>query len=254
MSKTIKRKKPNSNSDRLMSILTFGAFILIIWEISIFRKTFISLFIPLTFFLIGGLILFFSLRKKIKYYIETDYGILLQAFHGTILFGSTFMFIFMSLNFYFPTDNIEQFDLRVIKTGNLASRRGCDNPFTVVDYQGFEKQLVFPCNTDLHNAQRIKVKLQAGLFGFKIVNDAKLVNYKKVEDINSMESELEKQYLKILIRAEEYYDDGNIEKTIELYERAVQIKPSDKLAKIRLKEIKNTPLTPNKQKRQKYYI
>ncbi len=223
-----------------MSFLTFGAFILIIWEISIFRKTFISLFIPLTFFLIGGPILFFGLRKKIKYYIETDYGVLLQAFHGTILFGSTLMFIFMFLNFYFPSDNTAQFDMKVIKTGNLASRRGCGNPFATVDYHGFEKQLVFPCNTKLENAERIKVKLQEGLFGFKIVKDVKLINNKQVEDISNVESEIEKQYLKILIRAEEYYDDGNIEKSIELYERAVQIKPSDKLAKIRLKEIKNT--------------
>ena len=129
-------------------------------------------------------------------------------------------------------------ELKVFKTGNLTSRRGCDPPFAIVDYYGFEKQLVFPCNTHLDNTELIKVELQTGLFGFKVVKSSKLVNSRQIESNSIKESEPEKQYVKILIRAEEYYSDGNIEKSIELYERAVQLKPSDKLAKIRFNEIK----------------
>jgi len=144
------------------------------------------------------------------------------------------MFAFMFLNYYISVNKTELVELKVLKTGNLTSRRGCDPPFAIVDYYGFEKQLLFPCNTQFGNTERIQVKLQTGLFGFKVVKDSKLLNSRQTE------LELEKEYVKILIRAEEYYSDGNIEKSIELYERAVQLKPSDKLAKIRLKEIKNT--------------
>jgi hypothetical protein len=233
-----RKKNQNSKSNRLMSILTFASIILIIWEMFIFRKTFINFFIPFSLFIIGGLLLFFILRKKIKYYIETEHGLLSQVFHGTVLFGGTLMFIFMFLNYYLPVNKIELIELKVIETGNLTNRRGCDAPFAKVDYYGFEKQLVFPCNTNLNSANYIKVKLQKGLFGFMVVKDLKLENSRHSD--SSIDTDLEKQYIKILVRAEEYYSDGNIEKSIELYERAIRLKPTDKLAKIRLKEIKNS--------------
>lgn len=235
-----RKKKQNSKSNRLMSILTFVSLILIIWEMFIFRKTFINIFMPLSIFLIGGPILFFILRKKIKYYIETEHGLFSQAFHGTVLFGGTLMFIFMFLNYYLPVNKTELIQLKVIETGNLSSRRGCDAPFAKVDYYGFEKQLIFPCNTNLSGANFIKVKLQKGLFGFMVVKDSKLEKSRQSEPYSIIDTDFEKQYVKILVRAEEYYNEGNIEKSIELYERAVRLKPTDKLAKIRLKEIKNT--------------
>ncbi|WP_430405737.1 hypothetical protein [Fluviicola sp.] len=228
------KKKPNQNSDRLMSIMTFVSIGAILWEISLFRKTFINVSIPLTLFIGGGFILFLLFRNRIRYYVENAYGFFLQAFHGIILFGGLLMFFFMALNFYIPTGKIELVDLKVIKTGTLAKgRHGCGNPYAVVDYHGFEKQLIFPCSANLDHAERIKVHLQKGLLGFLVVKDTKL--------LNSADSEEAKQYLNILIHAEKYYSEGNSQKAIELYERAVRLKPSDQLAKIRLKELKSIP-------------
>jgi hypothetical protein len=50
-------------------------------------------------------------------------------------------------------------------------------------------------------------------------------------------SENKANYNKIITKAEEYYSNGNIEKSIELYERAIRLKPSDDNAKKRLKEL-----------------
>ncbi|WP_341899932.1 tetratricopeptide repeat protein [Fluviicola taffensis] len=226
------KKKPNQKADRLMSIMTFVSIGAIIWEISLFRKTFINVSIPLTLFIGGGFILFLLFRNKIRYYVENAYGFFLQAFHGIILFGGLLMFFFMALNFYIPTGKIELVDLKVIKTGKLSKgRHGCGDPYAIVEYHGFEKQLIFPCSTNLDHAERIKVHLQKGLLGFLVVKDTKLVN--------SADPEEAEMYMKILVRAEAYYSEGNSQKAIELYERAVRLKPSDQLAKIRLKKLKS---------------
>lgn len=171
---TRKKKHITEKKNRLMSILTFVSLVLIVWEMFIFRKTFISVFIPLSLLLIGGPILFFSFRKKIKFYRETEHGILSQIVHGTIVFGGTFMFVFMFLNYYMPFQKTETLELRVVEIGKLTRKRGCDAPFATVDYLGFEKQLIFPCKTNLSSANYIKVELEKGLFGFMIVKDAKL--------------------------------------------------------------------------------
>ena len=171
---TRNKKHLTEKNDRFMSILTFVSLGLIAWEMFIYRKTFINIFIPLSLLLIGGPILFFSFRKKIKFYRETDHGILSQIVHGTILFGGTFMFVFMFLNYYLPFHKTETVELRVVEIGNLTSKRGCDAPYAIVDYYGFEKQLIFPCKTNLSRANYIKVELKKGLFGFMIVKDAKL--------------------------------------------------------------------------------
>lgn len=236
----VQKKKPNQKSDRLMSIMTFVSIGAIIWEISLFRKTFINVSIPLTLLIGGGFILFLLFRNKIRYYVENAYGFFLQAFHGIILFGGLLMFFFMALNFYIPTGKIELVDLKIIKTGTLSKgRHGGGNPYAVVDYHGFEKQLIFSSSSNLDNAERIKVHLQKGVLGFLIVKDKKLVN--SVQSVSDSDSELAEQYMKILVRAEEYYSEGNIPKAIELYERAIRLKPSDKFAKIRLKELKSIP-------------
>lgn len=142
----------------------------------IFRRTFINILIPLSLFLVGGPILFFMFRKKIKYYVDNELGIFPQVFHGTVLFGGVFMFVFMFLNYYLPVNKTELYDLRVVETGYLSNRRSCDPPFALVDYYGFKKQLVFPCKTKIGNTKSIKVKLQKGLFGFLIVKNLRLDN------------------------------------------------------------------------------
>ncbi len=215
-----------------MSILTFVSIGAIIWEISLFRKTFISVYIPLMLLIGGGFILFLLFRNRIKYYVENPHGFFLQAFHGILLFGGLLMCSFMALNHYIPSGKLELVNLKVIKTGELSKgRHGCGNPYAVVDYHGFEKQLIFPCNANLNGTERIKVRLQKGLFGFLVVKDTELVNSANPEET--------KQYLNILVRADAYYSDGNIEKAIELYERAIRLNPSDKLAAIRLRELKH---------------
>jgi tetratricopeptide (TPR) repeat protein len=60
------------------------------------------------------------------------------------------------------------------------------------------------------------------------------IHFQIEEEIRKGEN---KEYNKIIIKAEEYYSNGNIEKSIELFERAIKLNPTDESVRIRLLEI-----------------
>jgi tetratricopeptide (TPR) repeat protein len=232
------------NRNRIMSILTLGSLLLIIWEMFIFRKTFISFLIPLSILIVGGLIAFIALKDKIKYYNQNEHSVYLQAIHGIILFGGLLMFAFMGANYYFVNHKEIKLNLKVEETGRLArGRRGCGNPYAMVNYNNTQKQLIFPCNVKLENCSSVKVALKEGLFGFVVIKNMIplncVTNGEKEDEIVNFH----KEYMKILSKAEEHYQNGNIEKSIELYERAASLNPDDKLPKLRLEEIRNKNTT-----------
>ena len=72
---------------------------------------------------------------------------------------------------------------------------------------------------------------------------------KKIKEQSDQELliEVEKQYQKILTKADEYYAAGDLSKCIELYERAARLKPSDKAVKKRLKVLKEEQVGTAKQ-------
>lgn len=234
-------KKQLTKRNRIMSILTLGSLLLIIWEMFIFRKTFISFLIPLSILLFGGLFAFTTLKNRIKYYVQNEHSIYLQAFHGILLFGGLLMFSFMGANYYFTSQTEKIFDLKVVETGHLVKgRRGCGNPYAIVNYNNTQKQLIFPCDTEIANSTRVKVALNEGLFGFVIIKNMKPLVSSNDKEKDEYPVDIHKEYLKILSKAEENYNNGNIERSIELFERAAKLNPNDKLPKLRLEEIKNT--------------
>ena len=54
-------------TDRLFGALILGCMLLIIWEINIFQKTFISLLIPLSLWLLTGILITVLSRGKFIY-------------------------------------------------------------------------------------------------------------------------------------------------------------------------------------------
>lgn len=68
--------------------------------------------------------------------------------------------------------------------------------------------------------------------------DSMIVQLKARSDRELKDHE-DKRYQDILDKAEEHYANGNKTRAIELYERAVSLRPSDEQAKSRLEELKN---------------
>lgn len=166
------RVSPSKSKRNVQSftVLSIGYIALMLWEVDIFRETFISFLVPLAIFVVGGLALFFLLRTKIPYYKKRQqaFGTFWLAIHGTILMGGILMFLFMALNFYFPGEKTETLNLKVVKSGKFGGKRG-GKPYLIVDYHGFEKQLVFPRGANTENNGSVNVSLAKGLFGFSIV-------------------------------------------------------------------------------------
>ncbi len=225
-------------SERKVGIITFVSLIALIAQMFLYRKTFINFWIPFSIFLVGGFVLFTLFRKRFQYYIETKHAFYLQVFHGTIMFGGILVFTFMGLNYYLPTDKDHEVEMRVLHTDYLSAGRrgGCGNPYAIVHYNGMEKQLVFPCNTNLIQGQNIKVSLNKGLFGFLIVEE--MTSLVTQEDLDQLQIKEETdQYHKILDAAESNLQKGDTAKAIEYFQRAVGFKPSHKATKKRLEEI-----------------
>ena len=247
----IKRKLQMKDEKKLrngiMSILTIGSLLLINWEMSIYRKTFISFLVPFSVFIIGGLTTFFFLRKRMSFYSQNEHNILLQAIHGLVFFGGIIIFSFMGTNFYFSDRNEKIYNLKIEKTGRLAKGRyGCGKPYAIVNYENSSKQLIFSCNTEIENSSKVKVSIKNGFFGFAIIKEMKPLYERKHVDQIDDKPPLEIEYKKILNKADEHFRKGNIEKSIELYERATTLRPNDKLPKLRLQEIKKQNTTNNR--------
>ncbi len=225
--------------ENLIYGLTIISILLIIWQISIFRKTFISLQIPLYIMISLGLGIFWLFQSKISHFLNTSYNIFWQAIQSVIIFGGTSMFLFMASNYYFASGTKKILNLDIVETGQLArGRGGCGNPYAIVTYNNTQKQLVFPCNAHLENLDKIKVVLKEGLFGYVVVKEMTPFISNMNSETNNNEAEILSEYLKLISKAEEYYSEGNFDKSIELYERAVQLNPNEKLPKLRLQEIR----------------
>ncbi|MCC6700439.1 MAG: hypothetical protein IT221_02890 [Fluviicola sp.] len=170
------KKNSKLRQQRIIGVITFVSLILILWEMMLFRKTFVPFYFPLLFSLIGGLLLFLLLRKKINYYVQSKHPFWQKALHGIIMFGGILGFLLLSINYYFPTDNFEKVKLKILEIGTLTnSKNRCEPPFVLVSFKGHQKQIVFPCHFVISNPKMIELELQKGSFGFYIIEEKTLI-------------------------------------------------------------------------------
>lgn len=217
-----------------MGALTLISLISIICEMFIYRKTFISVFIPIFILIAGGFCAYLLVRKKSWFYNGKSDFSFARSFHGTFTFGGILMFIFMALNYYIKIDDCESISLKVVKTDHFGSKHGVGDPYVIVRYENMRKQLVFPRDVHVENCVSVRMQINKGLFGFKTIEWMELENFKS----DRTSQDVRKQYDKIKQKAEEQYSKGDTRKAIKLYERAVQLKPTDKAAVLRLEELK----------------
>lgn len=153
-------------------VLTFlfliGIF-LIILEIDIYRSTLIVWTIPTAIWIASGILITpFTLALLKKHF--DDSGIILKILFNVGAFGSIILYLFMALNFYFPFNREYIYRIKIINTGNLAKgRNGCGNPYADVKVKGVDKQLIFPCGSEVRNYSEVILTVKTGLLGFDII-------------------------------------------------------------------------------------
>jgi hypothetical protein len=85
----------------------------------------------------------------------------------------------MWTNQRFSNKSITAVTLPIVSYGHLAkSRRSCGEPYVHVIYRDQEKELVFPCGTEIEKYSSVYVELGKGLFGFDVITDKTLLEGK----------------------------------------------------------------------------
>lgn len=168
----LKNRKPKVNwISIILSILFVFGVILVIFEIDIYRETIIDYRIPTCIWILPGLLITPFINKFLAKYYNT-HSFLLQAVYNIGAWGGLFVYSFMAINYYFPSENERSVTVEILDTGHLASgSQGCGNPYTEVFIEGREKQLIFPCNYDLEHFTHIDLTLTKGFWGFDVIKD-----------------------------------------------------------------------------------
>lgn len=154
--------------------LFVSAILLTVWEINIFRKTFISYYIPILLWVLPGLLVTPFLNKSLRLYEDLKSSFWIFIFN-IITWGGLTVFSFMAANYYFPDKDVFLKTFTVKESGKLAKgKNGCNHPYVRIEYKGATKELVFPCDTIIENKKTVDIVIKKGLFGFEIVSEQTL--------------------------------------------------------------------------------
>lgn len=147
---------------------------IIVWEIFIYRKTIIPLWIPLTIIAVIGA---YTTWRDYKNYITAYPGkgtLFFATMQNTVAWGFTICSVFMLSNYYLSnsekrtrTFNIEEID----SMSGRKNHRGKRKPLIRINYDGQPKELVF--STEYFNKidehQQVTLVTKKGLFGFDVI-------------------------------------------------------------------------------------
>lgn len=165
----------------LLACLFFSGAILIIWEINIYRETFIPVYIPLSIWLLTGILITPFFKKTFNIYCFNQYtpGKTSMFFHymsNVVSFGGILVFFFMWINRACNDNEKNVVVLPVVSNGHLSRSKGsCGLPYVHVIYQDMEKELIFSCGTEVENFDKVYVETVGGFFGFDVITRKTLV-------------------------------------------------------------------------------
>lgn len=227
----MKRKNSKHQSNNvLIGLLTLLTLVLILWDMSLFRKTIIPFYIPLLFLFIGGISLYLVFWKMIGFYSKQGHSKYFTLPHGIFLFGTPLMTGLLAINFYFSAGKVEFKEVKVLEKGISAGRRS-EVHYADVDYFGTEKKLTLSHAVSLTNLSRIILEIKRGRFGFEVIKGMKMI----YESNDFQEGEL--IYQKLLKAADKHFTSRNYVKAKELYKRALTFKVGDQGVIHKLAEI-----------------
>jgi len=150
-------------------VLFFGSLFLTYWEIEIFRKTFIPVYIPIFLWIFPGIIITPLLFRFLKEHLKIN-SIYQQLFYNITIAGGITVYTFMAINYFFAENIVITKNVNIIKTGSLAEgKHGCSQPYAEIKYKEQIKELIYPCGTNLENEKEVELLLKKGKLGFEIV-------------------------------------------------------------------------------------
>jgi hypothetical protein len=178
----LKARYPNYIfKSNLLGALFLAGLVLTILEINIYRVTLISIYIPLSIWLLTGIIVVPFFKRIFDIYCFNPYSpgrtpIFFHYLFNIVSFGGIVVFLFMWSNLTFNDKSKSVLTLPIVSYGHLAkSRENCGKPYVHIYYKGGEKELVFPCGTDVEKFNSVYVEIAKGLFGFDVITNKTLI-------------------------------------------------------------------------------
>jgi len=165
----------------LLGGLFLAGLFLTIWEIYIYRVTFISLYVPLSIWVLTGLIITPIFKRTFNIYCFNPYTpgqtpMFFHYFYNIVSFGGLSVFLFMWTNQTFADQSKKIIITNINSYGHLPkSRRSCGEPYVTINYKNSVKELIFPCGTQVDRYSDVYIEVEKGLFGFDIITNKTLI-------------------------------------------------------------------------------
>jgi len=160
--------------DNLISVLFVIGLILLVWVVFIYRRTLIDVKIPLLIWLVPGIFLTPLYYNKFNRIDGRRAHWVLHYIAHTGMTGAFLLFGFMASNFYFAGNQSLNRRFEIVSKGSIPGGKGHRNerqPYVVIDYGGFKKELIFtfPEEEKIDAARYVDLTVKQGLWGFEIL-------------------------------------------------------------------------------------
>lgn len=153
----------------------FLGLVLIVFEISIYRRTIINTYIPIAIILVIGFLTFNFNRQHYKktYFLTGNFFPIMQ---NLISWGFISCYVFMATNYYFAEKATTEYSFIIKEKSSMPGSKHHRNerkPLVTIDYFNFEKELVFrfPDTDSVNKADSVFVIVRKGGLGFDILED-----------------------------------------------------------------------------------
>lgn len=177
MKKTIEIQPETEKKEKLWKVfytlMFFLGLILIVFEISIYRKTIIDTYFPISIILVIGLFAFYFNKQHYKktYSLKGNFYPIMQNF---ISWGFISCYIFMAINYYLAENVTTNYRFKIKEKSSMPdskNHRSEREPLVRFDYFNFEKELVFHFSDTekVNSADSVKVFVRKGGLGFDIL-------------------------------------------------------------------------------------
>ena len=96
--------------------------------------------------------------------------------YNIVSFGGILVFLFMWTNQTINDKSKTVITVPINSYGHLAkSRRGCSEPYVHIIYKDKDKELIFPCGTEVEKYNSVYIEVAKGLFGFEVITNKTLI-------------------------------------------------------------------------------
>lgn len=155
------------------NLIFFLGIILMLFEILIYRKTFIDAYLLISIILAVSILAFYFNNQHYKktYSIKGNFY---PIIHNLFSYGFISSYVFLATNYYLAEKKTTNYKFKIKEKSSMPDSkysRSERQPLVIFDYFGFEKELVFHFSDTekVNSADIVKVSIKKGALGFDIL-------------------------------------------------------------------------------------